>query len=51
VFHQGMLVQNAHRIQSTFAHPNPFSFYLVMMRGFFIGNADGATGVWFGFLP
>ncbi len=33
VFHQGMLVQNAHRIQSTFAHPNPFSFYLVMMAG------------------
>lgn len=30
-FHQGMLVQNAHRIQSTFAHPNPFSFYLVTM--------------------
>lgn len=32
-FHQGMLVQNAHRIQSTFAHPNPFSFYLVLMSG------------------
>lgn len=33
LFHQGMLVQNAHRIQSTFAHPNPFSFYLVMIIG------------------
>ncbi len=32
-FHQGMMVQNAHRIQSTFAHPNPFSFYLVLMAG------------------
>ncbi|MGC9326970.1 MAG: O-antigen ligase family protein [Candidatus Hinthialibacter sp.] len=32
-FHEGMLVQEAHRIQSTFPHPNPFSFYLVMMIG------------------
>ncbi|MBN2330097.1 MAG: O-antigen ligase family protein [Candidatus Omnitrophica bacterium] len=32
-FHEGMLVQKAHRIQSTFPHPNPFSFYLVMMIG------------------
>ena len=33
VFHQGMQVQEAHRIQSTFVHPNPFSFYLVLMAG------------------
>jgi O-antigen ligase len=32
-FHQGMQVQEAHRIQSTFVHPNPFSFYLVLMAG------------------
>lgn len=33
VFHQGLLVRGVHRINSTFVHPNPFSFYLVLIIG------------------
>ncbi len=33
LFHQGAIIQGAHRIQGTFDHPNPFSFYLVLTIG------------------
>ncbi len=33
LFHEGALVRGVHRIQGTFVHPNPFSFYLVVMVG------------------
>jgi len=31
--HHGMLVRGVHRVNGTFVHPNPFSFYLVLMLG------------------
>jgi len=33
LFHQGAMVRGVHRIQGTFVHPNPFSFYLSLTIG------------------
>ncbi|MEW6234826.1 MAG: O-antigen ligase family protein [Candidatus Omnitrophota bacterium] len=33
LFHEGAIVRGVHRIQGTFVHPNPFSFYLSLMIG------------------
>lgn len=33
LFGQGEMIQGVHRIQGTFVHPNPFSFYLVVLMG------------------
>lgn len=33
LFQQGLLVRGVHRINGTFVHPNPFSFYLVAIIG------------------
>ena len=32
-FHQGAMIKDAHRIMGTFVHPNPFSFYIVLLIG------------------
>ncbi len=33
IFHAGEMIKGVHRITGTFVHPNPFSFYLVLMLG------------------
>ncbi|RJP19301.1 MAG: O-antigen ligase family protein [Candidatus Omnitrophota bacterium] len=33
LFHQGAMIKGVHRITGTFVHPNPFSFYIVLMMG------------------
>lgn len=33
IFQEGSIVQGVHRVRGTFVHPNPFSFYLVLMAG------------------
>ncbi len=33
IFQEGSIIQGVHRIRGTFVHPNPFSFYLVLMAG------------------
>ncbi|MFB3789234.1 MAG: O-antigen ligase family protein [bacterium] len=47
IFQEGSIVQGVHRIRGTFVHPNPFSFYLVLMAGLAYGKlreADRRAG-------
>lgn len=32
-FHEGLMVRGVHRITGTFVHPNPYSFFLVLLIG------------------
>lgn len=50
VFHQGALVLGLHRIQGTFAHPNPYSFYLtvLLLLTFQLWREQGRSLLWGG---